>query len=124
MRNPSKHLLNGFLQHVRRYHRLETQDGLAIFRDQELAEVPTDGVALVEAGAGLLMNLREHVAKLLGAFGIALERSLFLQISVEWTLILSVDVNFVEQGKGRDLGGLVVLVVAACDYQQSCYCEK
>ena len=92
-----QHLLYGFLHHVGRHHRLEAEDGLAVFGDQKLAKVPADGIALVEAGAGLLVNLVKLRGKLLGAFGITLERCLFLEIGIERALRLTVDVNLIEQ---------------------------
>ena len=95
-----QHFLNGFFQHVGRHHRLETKDGLAVLGNQELAEVPTDGIALVEARACLLMNLVKHGRKLFGTFGITLERCLFLEVSVERTFILSIDINYVKQREG------------------------
>ena len=41
-------------------HRLKAQNGHAVFGNQELAEVPTDGIALVEACVYLLVNLVKH----------------------------------------------------------------
>ena len=86
-----QHLLYGFLHHVGRHHGLEAEDGLAVFGDQELAEVPADGIALVEARASLLVNLVKLCGKLLGAFGIALEGCLFLEVGVERALRLTVE---------------------------------
>ena len=82
----SQHLLNSYFQVCRRNHRFKTQNGLAVLGDQEFAEVPTDGIALVEACAGLLVDLVKHCRKLLGAFGIAFERSLLFQVGVATTL--------------------------------------
>ena len=63
-----QHLLN-INFHVRgRNHRFKPQDGLTVLGDEKLAKVPTDGIALVEACAGLLVDLVKHSRKLLGAF--------------------------------------------------------
>ena len=86
----------------RRHHRLETQDGLAVFGDQEFAEIPLDGVAFLESGSGFLVNHVELSGKRLVSFRIASERGFGFEIRVERALFLPVDINFVEQ-RERDV---------------------
>lgn len=95
-----QHLLYGYLHHVGCHHGLEAKDGHAVFGDQELTKVPADGITLVEARSSLLVNFIKHCRKLFDTLGIAFERCLFLEVSVERALCFTVDVNLVEQREG------------------------
>ena len=85
----------------------ETDDGVAVAAYEEFAEIPTDGVALVEAAAVVGVELVDHLTEVFVVFwgvGAALIGGLSFEVGVEGGFVVAVDVDFGHDGEGYVVG--------------------